>query len=456
MSASPAPSVSSPTALRDRVPAGRDLSVDLVRALCLPFVVVLHALQMGIGGEPLRAGNALADNNVLAWGTWAFMIMPTFFFAGGFGNTLSWQRMRARGEGWGDFVRARALRLLLPTAIAIAAVGACTAALLLGGMDHELLRTVGIRLAEPLWFIPIYAACTFCIPLMTTLYERAPIVTLLTLAGATTLIDAGTRLGATWLAPFNWLTVWLFAQQLGATLADGRAARMGLIRRVLLVAGSYGAMAALWRFGGYSNDMLDDLNPPNLMILGLTLAQWGMFTILQPLFRRLMSMPWMLATIAVLGMRGMRLYLWHTFAMLVLIAGQLALGIPFPTPGTHEWWATRGLWLAALVGALVLICLVPTRGVDLGRSARHGRMHPLEAVIAGMLGATGVAIVLVGGYVPLTNAGIGLALLAISLIWLLTGGLAFTPKATLEPARGEKQRSAAEPNHGEKPARSTL
>lgn len=408
------------------MPAGRDLSVDLARALCLPFVVLLHALQMGVGGDPLRASNALADNEVLAWGTWAFMIMPTFFIAGGFANTLSWRRMRERGEGWGDYIRSRALRLFLPTALAIAAIFACTAALTAGGMDAELLRTVGVRLAEPLWFIPIYAACSFCIPLMTRLYDRSPAGVLVTLAGVTAVVDAAVRLGLPWLAPLNWLAVWLVAQQLGATLGDGTTQRLGPVRLGLVAAGSYTGMLALWHFGGYSNDMLDNLNPPTLMILGLTLAQWSTFALAQPALRKLMQRPSMLAVIAVLGMRGMRLYLWHTFAMLVLIAAQLVLGLPFPEPGRGEWWSTRWLWLASLIVLLVVICCIPTRGVDLSKTARCGHMHPAETVVAGIMGAAGVAVVLLGGYLPLGRAAIGLGMLAGAVTWLLSGGLAFT------------------------------
>lgn len=433
MSATASPAA---TSLSERIPAGRDLSVDLARALCLPFVVLLHALQMGVGGDPLRASNALADNEVLAWGTWAFMIMPTFFIAGGFANTLSWRRMRERGEGWGDYIRSRALRLLLPTALAIAAILACTAALLLSGMDAELLRTVGIRLAEPLWFIPMYAACSFCIPLMTRLYDHSSAGVLVTLAAVTAVVDAAVRLGLPWLAPFNWLAVWLFAQQLGATLGDGTTQRLGNARLALVAAGSYAGMLTLWHFGGYSNDMLDNLNPPTLMILGLTLAQWSLFALAQPALRKLMQRPWMLASIAVLGMRGMRLYLWHTLAMLVLIAAQLMLGLPFPEPGSGEWWSTRWAWLASLIVLLVVICCIPTRGMDLSKTARRGRMHPAEAVIAGIIGAVGVAVVLLSGYVPLDRAAIGLGMLAVAVTWLLSGGLAFaTPPSA--PAHGD-------------------
>ncbi len=41
-----------------------------MRAICLPVVVLLHALQMGIAGDPLRAFNALAEWRPLTAITW--------------------------------------------------------------------------------------------------------------------------------------------------------------------------------------------------------------------------------------------------------------------------------------------------------------------------------------------------------------------------------------------------
>ena len=90
------------------------------------------------------------------------------------------------------------------------------------------------------------------------------------------------------LLPLNWLLVWLFVQQLGFGVRDGWYAKRPRWLLVALAVAAY-ALLVVAVFGlGYSNDMLDNLNPPTSTIILLALAQCYLFTLLQPAIRALM------------------------------------------------------------------------------------------------------------------------------------------------------------------------
>jgi hypothetical protein len=50
----------------------------------------------------------------------------------------------------------------------------------------------------------------------------------------------------------------------------------------------------------------------------------------------------------------MTVFLWHLTAMLVTVLVLYPLGFPQPEGGTALWWATRPLWLAALIAVLAV------------------------------------------------------------------------------------------------------
>lgn len=398
-----------------RVPVDRDLSIDFARALCLPVVVLLHALQMGIGGDPLRAFNALDGFEPLAWATWPLMIMPVFFICGGFAAITQWRRLRGHGETVAHYVRLRAIRLARPVIAVTAAVGLVLGAMLAGGADDEFVRTFAVRLAEPLWFIPVYIACTALVPVMSTLHRHVPWVAYLGLAGAVVAVDVATRGAGLPVGALNWLFVWLFAQQLGFGLRDGWFARRSRLVLVGMAAGSYGVIALLVVVFGYSHDMLDNLNPPTLCILALALGQVSLFAIAQPAIRRAMQHRALLGAVLVFGVYGMVIYLWHTFAMAVVVAGQSLLGLAFPPVLSPAWWATRPFWILAIAVVVTLCCLVVPK-LEARWPVPVERRTPLAAVVVWTLVAiTGVGVILTQGYLP-WQVGVG--------GWLLvTGGV---------------------------------
>lgn len=404
-----------------RIPPDRDLSIDFVRAICLPVVVVLHALQMGIDGDPPRAFNALAEWTPLAGITWIGMIMPTFFIAGGFAGMTTWRRLEKRGETAGEYIRVRALRLARPVLLAMLGVLLTLAVMALCGADPEFLRTFAFRLAEPLWFIAVYAICTSFVPLMAALHRRAAWTTYFTLAALVVVVDLVSRFGGLPVGALNWLFVWLFVQQLGFGVRDQWYSRRPRWLLVLLAVSAYGLMCVAVFGLGYDPDMIANLNPPTVLLLLLGLAQVYLFTLLQPAIRALMRRRPALMVIGVLGMYGMVIYLWHTVAMAIVVGVQLAMGLPFPAVLTPVWWTTRLPWVLAIVVVLAGLCAVVPR-IERVWPRERPRTMPLTAPItATVLLVAAVGWVLTQGYLTLGTAA-ALAAVALSIAWLTVGG----------------------------------
>ncbi|GAB2564537.1 acyltransferase family protein [Leucobacter ruminantium] len=404
-----------------RIPPDRDLSIDAVRALCLPIVVLLHALQMGISGDPPRASNALAHWQPLVWITWVGMIMPTFFIAGGFAGITTWRRLRGRGGTAGEYLRVRALRLARPVLPAMLGVLAVLGAMALCGAEAEFLRTFAFRLAEPLWFIAVYAICTAFVPLMAKLHRIAAWPTYFGLAGAAVAIDLLSRFADVPIAALNWLFVWLFVQQLGFGVRDGWYAKRPRPLLVVLAVTAYGLMCVAVFGMGYSPDMLVNLNPPTVLLLLLGLAQVYLFTLLQPTIRAVVRRPRVMLVVGALGVFGMTIYLWHTVAMGIVVGAQLALGVPFPEPLSAAWWLTRVPWILAIGAVLALLCTVVPRIERLWPRERDRRMPLWAAVLATAAIVASVGWVLTRGYLVPGTAG-AIALLALAIAWLTAGG----------------------------------
>ncbi|UXW84368.1 acyltransferase [Microbacterium azadirachtae] len=414
-----------------RIPPDRDLSIDFVRAICLPVVVLLHALQMGIAGDPLRAFNALAEWKPLTAITWVGMIMPTFFIAGGFAGITTWRRVHGAGGSAAEYIRGRMLRLARPVLLAMLAVLLTLGVLALCGADPGFLRSFAFRLAEPLWFIAVYAICTSFVPLMAALHRRAAWATYFALAGGAVAVDLADRYLHVPIGALNWLFVWLFVQQLGFGVRDQWYSRRPRWLLLLLALVAYGLMAVAVFGMGYDPDMIANLNPPTVLLLLLGLAQVYLFTLLQPTIRAAMRMRPVLVTIGALGTFGMVVYLWHTVAMAVVVGVQLALGLPFPPVLTPTWWITRVPWVLAIVVVIALLCLVVPRLERVWPPERRRSMSLAGAVTCAAVLVVSVGWVLTQGYLS-WGTGVAIALLAAAIAWLTAGG----PGSSSEPQPG--------------------
>ena len=375
--------------------AGRSQTVDVVRAVCVLIVVMLHALMVGVersadGGLSTRV--ALAGTEWFAPASWLIQVMPLFFIVGGFASAQHWRRVRSRTGTSAEFVQSRVRRLALPAAVMIASVGAALALADGLGVDAALLAEARLRMAQPLWFLAVYMGVTAMVPIMIRLHEVRPVAGLLGLGSGIVIVDA-VRLVMELPAVgyVNLVFVWLFMQQLGFLLSDGRVEEWssgrvcavlgaggkgawriragGVPRGVLLSVFALGLLVVAVTKGPYSADMLVNLNPPTTALALLGVAQFFALSAVKPSMDRWWDAAAVGAdnvTVARGAMRArsaaragsavsaasMTLYLWHMPVILALAAAMWAVDLPLPAPHSGAWWLTRIPWLVALALAL--------------------------------------------------------------------------------------------------------
>ena len=116
--------------------SGRDTGIDLVRAMCVIAVVILHALMVGVTVSD--AGPVFANASEGSWWitplSWMLQVMPLFFVIGGFAGWTAYRRSRVHGGTASSFVAGRLQRLLVPAAAVIAVVGGALIALAAAGV----------------------------------------------------------------------------------------------------------------------------------------------------------------------------------------------------------------------------------------------------------------------------------------------------------------------------------
>lgn len=367
--------------------AGRSQTVDVVRAVCVLVVVMLHALMVGVERSPdggLSTRVALAGTAWFAPASWLIQVMPLFFIVGGFASAQHWRRVRSRGGTAAEYVQSRVRRLALPAAAMILAVGAALALADGLGVDTALLAEARLRMAQPLWFLAVYMGVTAMVPIMMRPHEVRPVAMLLGLGSGIVIVDAvrlTTELPAVGYA--NLIFVWLFMQQLGFLLSDGRVEAWssgrvgaglasgglhvggkrawgirtgGVPRGLLLCVFALGLLVIAVTRGPYSADMLVNLNPPTAALALLGVAQFFALCVVKPAMDRWWDAAARARSIARAGSAvsagSMTLYLWHMPVVLTLAAAIWAVDLPLPAPHSGAWWLTRLPWLVALALAL--------------------------------------------------------------------------------------------------------
>lgn len=399
--------------------AARDTGIDLVRALCVLGVVLLHSMMVGV--TVTDAGPLFANASEGSWWitplSWVLQVMPLFFVIGGFAGYTSLLRSQQRGGTAKEFVAARIHRLVLPAVVTIGVVGVALTVLLLNGVPPELVAIAGYRYGQPLWFLGVFLLCQALLPLFAAAHRRAPWITLALLVAAAVGVDAArAATGIDGVGFVNLAFVWLALQQLGFFFADGRID--SLARRTRLVLGVAAAVALVLTFltGVYSPDLIANINPPTASLLLVGVAHTMLVSIGRDRLSAwsLRPMPTRFRTFVT--PRAMTIYLWH-MPILLAMAGASAIfalitGIALPEPSSVEWWMTRPLWLATVVtltaGVAFLLAGIESRRIP--SSTRSVR----RLVAASTIGTAAIVGLLVVGTTPLT-ASVAVLLLLISL-----------------------------------------
>lgn len=355
----------------------RDRFADLLRTLALGAVVLGHWLMAAIGQD--GSGALTVDNilNIERWMwplTWVLVLIPLFFFVGGFSNATSWNRVRARAAERAEqdgatepttatlyrtFVRRRLGGLLRPLGPFLLLVAACVGVALALGAPQGLTRTVTVVVVMPLWFIAVFAVLALLAPSMLTLHRRSGPVVVVVLSVVVVLVEL-VRISTDnpYTAYVNYVLVWGAAQQLGFAYADGSLQRMSRGRvatwaALALVVLVCVTASPLWPESmiGLSGER-SNFSPPGTVPLLLALVQIPVALLLRPVIAPLLDRPRTARVLDVASGVSMRAFLWHLPVLVAVTGLLLLLGVPFPEPGSGAWWWSRLLWLPGLGLAL--------------------------------------------------------------------------------------------------------
>lgn len=347
----------------------RDRYVDFLRGLSICVVVMAHwFVAMNRFRFEFRQGTVVVHDIVLITGlwplTWVLNIMPLFFFVGGFSNHLTYETMRAKGLGFGAFMRVRLLRLARPTGIYLAIWIPAQLLLLVTGRGGPDLIRWSLMLFGPLWFLIVFVLITSMTPFTLRLHRRfGPLLLpflVIAIAGVDVIrLNAGDRVSG-WA---NVLLVWGLAHQMGYFYADGTLTRLPRWFHAAIAIGGLVALAGLTSFGVYPRSLLgttdtkvSNMNPPTVTIVALTAWMVGAAMFMRASATAWLAKPKVWGRVIAVNSVIMTIYLWHLTAYL----GALMVLNPFdlgdPADGDVQGWLLRptaaAVWLFVIVKLL--------------------------------------------------------------------------------------------------------
>lgn len=353
-------------------PTSRDRYVDFLRGLSILTVVFGHWL---IGVNHIDQGVVYTTSAIGTvpnmWVlTWFMMVMPIFFFVGGFANFTGFASFTRRGKSAGAFRRSRMVRLLKPSAVFLGIWTTIQVALHLANIGGTAGFLRGVQPPGstvpfgPLWFLPVYIAVVLTAPWTIKLHHRfgaaVPAVMLAVICLVDTIAFGFDMPALRWV---NGMTVWLLPHQIGYFYADGTLQRAGRRGAALLAAAGLAGLVVLTSVGSYPKSMLgtgldtiSNVNPPTICIATVGFWLIGLALLVHEQMTRFLQRPrvWK-GTIAVNGSM-MSLYLWHMTAYLVAMVALMPLGIGTQATTNVSWWIQRPIWIG--VPALILVAFV--------------------------------------------------------------------------------------------------
>ncbi len=357
-----APSIDS---MVDATPDTRDRYVDFLRAASIIVVVLWHWVfsitQWNADGS-LGMPNPIAGVPGL-WGlTWVLQVMPVFFFVGGYANFASFEAIERSGGNSLEFLKARLRRLTKPVGIY---VGTWVIGETIARAAFPTYRGVlqwGFVVFVPLWFLGVYVGVVLATPAMIRLHRKAPILTMVWLAGgiaACELARIGSGVGPC--ALVGSALVWLFVHQLGFFWRDGTLTRS--TRAVWgVIAGGLAGLVVLTNLGLYPRSMVSlqgegsNILPTTPCIAALAVFQMGLVLAAAPTMRACLKRRALWKATVSLNAVAMTIFCWHMTALVAAIGIYTFFGGSLLTEASQAWWLQRPVWLV-LPGVLMLALL---------------------------------------------------------------------------------------------------
>lgn len=342
--------------------AGRDRYVDFIRAFSLLVVVAWHWVFTIIVWEDdgPHASNPIGFTTGLWLFTWAFQVMPLFFYVGGYGHLRSWERARSRGQSIWTLVGRRLQRLAVPT-LALLGVWVVIGLIVSLIFDWDWTWRAITLVVSPLWFMGVYLMLVIVLPAALWLHERFDSIVLVALAGIAGLVDViRFRYDVTWIGLINMVVVWGLCHQLGF-FYDRIVASRRTVDWTLLMGGAF-ALTALVTSGLYPGSMVgvpgerSNMAPPTVCIVALVLLQAGILEIVRPSIERRLDRPGWARVNDLTNRFALPLFLFHSTGMALYRA------LNYTVFGNRTdvarpnlmWWVTRPL---AFIGPL--LCTLP-------------------------------------------------------------------------------------------------
>ena len=304
----------SPTELADRTPADRDRSIDVIRIISLIGVVVGHTVMATsvIRNGVLTWDNLLTTSPVFQALTWAFQIMPLFFFAGVAACEASWRP----GTNWGGWLMKHCTRLFRPVFYYFGFWAVALTALypVLPRHVYDVIAGVSVQL---LWFLGAYVLVLAAMPMLYRITTTARLAAgVVMVYGAIAVIDV-VRLHWPAAAPLGYLNlaVWLIPGMFGIAYRRQLLTGRGAMRTA---AALLAVNVALIHWGPYELSMvgtgdhrLSNTSPPSLLLGGHAIILSAVAVLAAPAIARWAQRPrvWWLTAIGNSG--AMTLYLWH-------------------------------------------------------------------------------------------------------------------------------------------------
>ena len=341
--------------------AGRDRTVDLMRAVSIAVVVIWHwtgSITHRRDGEIVMP-NPIDQVPLLWLATWVGQIMPVFFLVGGFANLAAWDRAASSARA---FLRPRLTRLLRPTAVFLAVWAALEAVLLVVVPDYPGLLSYGRVVATPLWFLAAYLWVVLLVPVTAAAHRRAAVPTVALLALGVVGADLA-RFGAglQLFGLVNTALVWVFVHQLGYLWRDGMLDSPG--RRWAIAAAGATGLIVVTTLPVYPRsmvatvgDQLSHMYPTTAGIATLASFQLGVILLLSPVLASGLQRKRLWKVVVAANTVIMTVFLWHMTALLAALTLFETAGLPIYPEPTAAWWAQRPLWL--LIPGVLLAALV--------------------------------------------------------------------------------------------------
>lgn len=339
----------------------RNHLVDVARAASIGIVVWAHCMLYQISLVDGRPQVTPWAPGPLWWFlSWIFMIMPTFFIAGGFAHAVSLLSTPPTRQGLARFLAQRGRRLVGPLLLFVGFL-AIVSTVAAWAWDAHAAIAYAAQLCQLLWFLTVYLFVALTAPFMTRLHDRYGAWVLVALALVAAAVDGWSfAVGNYQIRNLNMLLVWPFCHQLGIAYQRGWF-RRGPVWQPLsaIAAGIAGVCVMVFALGypasalGFADLPIANIQPPTLAMASLGLAHAGALGLLERngVLARLPA--WLERPLAVANALAVTVYLWHI--PVIFLAGSVLLGVAYLVPGAAGLLLSQGVLLLATISVLSLV-----------------------------------------------------------------------------------------------------